>query len=209
MKKKKVANLIIFFLSVALFLVCWLLVHSLLSNHKPDDAISKALFDKMGRKKLEYKGRTVISNGGDVFYKYEYIIDSNASDELGQILQVVNETIEQENMKEKIYISFWTEYTHGTWSFAFSLMNYSDESKRKPDFLGMQHLRIGYDDQYGGPFCDPDTYKNLNGITFLEISHEKWQKYAEEKGVDWFEYLPDLERLDVEGKTIYISTETN
>ena len=173
-------------------------------NHRADDVISKAIYEEFGGKELHYQGRDILTDEGTF---YGYVINEIPENMLQRVLRVVNDTLDKENIHNKINISFYLPSGGGA-ARMLTLTNYSEETMSKSDFDAVQHLWIGADQYRGGIFFEPDTYKNLNGIKYLEISGEL-QDYAEKKGVDWFEYLPDLERLDVDEKTIHTSMETD
>ena len=74
------------------------------------------------------------------------------------------------------------------------LSNYSDYKLEDPDYEGLQVLTItGFSDCI---FDEPSIYMDLPNIKYLQVS-ERVQKKAYDQGIDWYDYWPDLESVEV------------
>ena len=171
-------------------------------NKKADDAISKAIYDAMGTHDVRYTGKEYLEDGHITRYNY-YIC--NAFDlrknVFGDIILVANETIENEDIENKIQLSFWT-YIGGAGRGIAAAMNYSEMKSEKPDYPGLQHLQI-YGSRMGllvgkvnNDIDNPDVYKDIQDVKCLKVTKE-FNFFAENQGIDWYEYWPDIEKFEV------------
>ena len=80
----------------------------------------------------------------------------------------------------------------------FCLCNSSDKNRTYVNYENLECLRI-WGSTVGSEesiYNDPATYKDFPNIKCLWVS-EKIQKKADEAGIDWYEYWPDLEKVEV------------
>ncbi len=164
-------------------------------NLEADDAISSAIYEELGEG-IYYLGKEDFSNND---LCYEYLLCEEKADLLYNMIVEVNETIKQEGISEKIEIFCGAEIPGGVeWVVIFS--NYSNDTIDSPDYEGMCKLTIMGDDigMRGDNYLynNPMTYVNLPDIKYLQVS-EKIQERAEAEGIDWYEYWPELESVEV------------
>lgn len=79
------------------------------------------------------------------------------------------------------------------------LKNFSNKSTKESDYVTMQKLCIcgsGITLDRESIYNNPATYSSLSGIKYLEVSGEL-AKITEQEDIDWYEYFPDLETLEV------------
>ena len=160
------------------------------SKYEADDIISQAVNEAINKEDIYYQGKhTSVEN---VIY-YEYLIIREENGQLEQIVDAVNEVLQSENIDEKVNIDCRITLPGGD-SGAANLANYSDETNEKPDYDTLQRLCIGGADY--GIYAEPSTFKNLPNIKKLEVYGDiQWR--AEKQGIDWYEYWPELESVEV------------
>lgn len=163
-------------------------------NKKPDDAISTVIYEAVGDR-VYYQGKC---NNWQYDLCYEYIIKENEeqTDFLYDIVIVVNKIIE-EDITNRVDIVFFHELPGGSGQ-CIELSNYSDYKLEYPDYEGLQALTItGFSDFHTDCiFDEPSIYLNLPNIKYLKVS-ERVQKKADDQGIDWYDYWPDLESVEV------------
>jgi len=159
-----------------------------------DDEISRAICEAVDSEDIYYQGKRVTSE--EVTY-YRYLLYYEEIGQLEQIVACVNEILKETDDDFKINIDCWLRVPGGQGN-AINLANYSDANLPEPDYEALQMLSIGSGryGTYGSIYTKPDTYKNLPDIRYLEV-HKDMQETAELEGVDWYEYWPDLERVEV------------
>ena len=173
------------------------MVHDLVANEsrgfKADDAISQAVYQEIGEKEMKYKGKTITSDGV-ISYEYLIRIGSEREGQLGELVATVNEVIQREKIEDKIRIMVWRDMGSGA-TFIFSLSNYSDEKLGKADYRTLRQCYI-----CGGNsttiYNDPAAYSDLSGIVDLTVKGYM-AEITEREGIDWYEYFPELEKLEV------------
>lgn len=168
--------------------------HITYHNKKPDDAISRAIYEELG-KSVYYQGKNVSPNN---VLCYDYLIREESSDLLCKMIGTVNQTIEQEEIKDKIVIFCDKDIPGGT-KRVIGLRNYSDSTLDYPYYGDLQRLVIISDYDWEDEdyfYNNPAVYTNIPGIKSLRIS-EKMQTKAEEQGIDWYEVWQGLEEVEV------------
>ncbi len=159
---------------------------------KPDDAVSRAVYDVLG-KKAYYHGKEEVD--GRICYDYE--LEKLEVETMSEFVKAVNSELGDEQEKIKIDVDIHI-YTYRS-TFVCRLSNYSDDSLEKADYDGFYSLRIRSPDITREQlFSEPSTYTCIEGIRQLKIDIEMQQR-AEEKGIDWYECWPDLEEVTVIG----------
>lgn len=195
MRKRIVACVIIFFCTTCLLCGCFSLYQTTYDNEKANDIISQAVYESLGGDDLFYQHTKETS---DICYYY-YIIAKEEPQVIYDLVLEINEVIEQENINSKICLQCGTQVPGGLVAdLAFT--NYSDDTLEKPDYQVLKKLIARYPDVSGSTlFTDPKIYTVLDDIRYLEIDEQLQQK-AEEEGIDWYEYWPNLEKIDIIAK---------
>lgn len=91
-------------------------------NQKADDEISKAIYDKIGRK--AYYGGKEDRNWNEVWYNY-LIRDKKDENLLADIVSTVNHQLEENDIDKKIVIAIWEEISGGETQIA-KISNYDN-----------------------------------------------------------------------------------
>lgn len=118
-----------------------------------------------------------------------------------EAIKAANKELEQNPVDDRITLVFAIEIPGGSESM-FSLCNSNDRNQADVNYDKLECLGIwGAKTSFGEDsiYNDPATYKNFPGIKCLWVS-EKIQKAADEAGIDWYEYWPELEKVEVYSK---------
>ena len=182
-------------------LFCLLLVALLLTscgnveyhNKKADDDISKAIYEAAGED-VYYCGKNDVSQGQ---LSYEYLIMEEREDLLQDVVSAVNETIEEKGIADKVDILLHYEIPGGM-GMSIRLCNYSDDKLTYPDCNGLQRLASGgYKEEVNTDFYNnPNSYIAITNIKYLKVRKSIHER-AEAEGIDWYEYWPELESVEV------------
>lgn len=169
----------------------------------PDDSIAEALSKSLDVKWMQYWGKT--TEGGGIAptappYSFTYTVHiSREQKGLAEVTAAaVNKVLVQEHTENRVCVVFTETIPAGGTEELFRLQNYYREDASLADYAKLRCLIINGTDQ-GDPdsiYNDPETYQNFPDIKYLKIS-KKIQKAAEEKGIDWYEYWPELEEVEV------------
>lgn len=185
MKKSKIIRLIVI---ISLFLCCFMLYRE--HDLRPRDNLTRAVRKEM-KKDLRYLLRDETSADG-IVYKYE--IKNKDAETISGFVKAINGSLYDEQGKISVYV--FSEIPYGLES-VFSLKNYSDRRLETADYDGLCSLYISNPNVSEDPFfLNPSTYTSIKGIKKLEIN-QQMQKRAEEEGIDWYAYWPDLEEIIV------------
>lgn len=183
----------IFILSIML-LLCGC-VHGAYHNEKPDDEISRAIYDVIDDE-LYYLGKKEDTYSD---LRYEYLIkaaDKNNQEVFYELVEVANEILEKEEIKDKVCIVLRYELCAGVISNCVEITNYSNSKFEKPDCKGLQNLVIKGMEDVTSVYDQPSTYIQLPNIKYLSVT-EEIQRKADEQGIDWYDYWPDLVNVEV------------
>lgn len=162
-------------------------------NQKADDEISKAIYDKIGRKAY-YEGKED-RNWNEVWYNY-LIRDKKDENLLADIVSTVNLQLEENDIDKKIVIAIWEEISGGETQIA-KISNYDNGKIGNFRCQYLYYLVIrGNDIADYSSYNQASFYPVLEGIEYLEVI-EKVNKNAEEEGIDWYEVFPDLKGYEV------------
>ena len=157
-----------------------------------DDVISEAVYQEIGGGEIHYQGK-VITQDGVISYAYLFTVERQG--QLGELVAVVNKVIQQEDINDKIRITGW--YDHGSGAgFMFSISNCSDEKLGKADYKTLKQCYICGGNYYMTIYNDPAAYSDLSGIVDLTVKGYM-AELTEREGIDWYEYFPELEKLEV------------
>lgn len=179
--------------AVLLLVVSWITNYFEHCNFKADDAISRTVYETVGAKELRYRGKATTRQ------YYTYHIDKEKEGTAEEAVEAINEVMEQKVTSHKISISFYKEFVRGAYEPLFIVGNYTDGYSSSANYEKLQYLCI-LGTNHGSEksiYNDPETYKNFPDIQYLEVS-EKIQKAADEAGIDWYEYWPDLKTVEVD-----------
>ena len=159
-------------------------------NLKPDDDLSRAVHDAMADD-FYYVGK---EEGIDGVIIYEYEIKKKEGNAITEFVNAINDYLNSE--QEKITVIVFIAVPGGLRTI-FNLENFSDSKLEKADYDGLYSLYIPeVFAAHNNFFHDPSIYTGIEGIRKLNIGEEMQQK-AEEEGIDWYEYWPDLEEVIV------------
>lgn len=164
-----------------------------LKRKKADDEISKAIYEKVG-KKVSYEGRNE-SGSGALLYGY-IIPDDEDIDLLSDMVEAINEVLAEED-KGKIALRIIERVPGGSigvvivsnydpdgdeWGWRESLYYFWIEGNEvAEDFSLYNHATF---------------YPTLEGIEYLKVI-DNVNKSAERDDVDWYEVFPDLKGYKV------------
>lgn len=168
-------------------------------NKKPDDDISKAIYEAVGRKKIYYQGKN--SNNPDEIVVYEYLVhDYEDENVLADMVKAADVVMEEKNATEKNELVLREKIPGGT-EAVVSLRTYYEGENEYEQYVFFQTLYIygtelSFMRQRGSPYDKLSTYINLPDIKRLILT-EKIAKKAEEEGIDWYEIWPELEYYEV------------
>ena len=167
-------------------------------NKKPDDEISKAIYEKIGERAI-YDGKT--ANEDRIYYRYlikkgQFETRFEKKDLFSDIAEITNRQLEGKK-GERITIALGAVFSSGDEGI-YTISNYSEDTGKVYDKLQVLTL-------YGSELADASdssvlnncaTYFGFEDIRSLTIS-EKIEKNAKEEGVDWYEVWPNLEHFEV------------
>lgn len=162
---------------------------------KPDDAVSRAVYDVLG-KKVYYHGKEEVD--GRICYDYE--LEKLEVETMSEFVKAVNSVLGEEQEKIKIDVDIHI-YTYRS-TFVCRLSNYSDDSLEKADYDGLRSLSINDRlDELRSVYASEALtyYTGIKGIRQLEIGIQMQQR-ADEEGIDWYECWPNLEEITVIGE---------
>ena len=167
-------------------------------NKRPDDDISKAIYEAVGRKKVYYYGKSPEHPVDTAIYQY-LVHDYKDENVLGDMVKAANAVMEEREATDKIILILWEATSAGAESVTCLCTYYEDEDEYI-QYGSFQTLYI-----YGtkrsqmknhSPYDKLSTYINLPDIKSLVVS-EKIAQIAEDEGIDWYEIWPDLEHYEV------------
>lgn len=156
---------------------------------KPDDDLSRAVHDSMAGD-FYYHGKEE-GIDGEILYRYSII-----RKEVNAITEFVNAINDYLNVEQEKITVIVQKDISGVFTPVFYLENFSDSKLEKADYEGLYSLYIFEDRNLDQLFYEPSTYTGIEGIRKLNIG-EEMQKKAEEEGIDWYTYWPDLEEVVV------------
>ncbi|MBR3515959.1 MAG: hypothetical protein IKO10_06555 [Lachnospiraceae bacterium] len=155
-------------------------------DNKPDDEISKYIKDMVGDEFYYHDHR---STSNDVS-AYDFEIMNIEAKSIGNFVDACNNAILNESTKISFSVCV---HNPGGMATVFLVRNYSDTKI----YDGIYYLWIV--DQTGiyDPVCDPELYSDVDGIKELHVD-KAIQDIAENKGIDWYSYWPELETVVIE-----------
>lgn len=194
----KIYALIFVLLLVMIVTGCGGSLLQLKRSKKPDDEISKAIDEAVGRKKVHYHGKEYCNSDEVVWYEYT-VYDYEDENLLTDMVEAANAAIEEKETTENIHLEIREEMPGGIEGVA-SLCNYyeNEDGYIKYNFLQNLYIRGTKRSNRGerSPYNKASTYINLPDIKRLVVT-EKIAQNAEDEEVDWYEIWPDLEYYEV------------
>ncbi len=168
-------------------------------NKRPDDDISQAIYEAVGREKVHYYGKEYYSSGKIAVYQYT-VYDYEDAKLLADMVVAANTAIQEKGSLEKIRLVIREEISSGAYKTLAELRNYYEykdgyeqyKSLQSLDIIGSKFFRL----ECARLYNKASTYINLPDIKRLIIT-EKIAQSAEEEGIDWYGIWPDLEYYEV------------
>ncbi len=168
-------------------------------NKRPDDDISKAIYEAVGRRKVYYYGKSSEHPEDTAIYQY-LVHDYKDENVLADMLEAANAVMEERETTDKIILDLREETPGAGAESVTCLRTYYESEDGYEQYGYFQTLYI-----YGtkrsimsgkSPYDKISTYINLPDIKSLVVS-KKIAEIAEEEGIDWYEIWPDLEHYEV------------
>lgn len=166
-------------------------------NKRPDDDVSQAIYEAVGREKVYYYGKEYSESGEVAVYQYT-VYDYEDENLLTDMVAAANAAIQEKGNTEKIHLVIQEEFVSGAYSILVQLNNDYEYEGGYKQYKSLQSLKIygSFQMQCGCLYDKASTYINLPDIKSLVVSKEI-AKNAEEEGIDWYEVWPDLEHYEV------------
>ena len=159
------------------------------SDVKPDDKISKMVKETV-TDDFYYKGHK--ENNNELHYNFE--IKSLDTSAIGKFAEICNESMPAEEIKISYLVSF---HIMGGSATMFVMSNYDIRSDDDAISDKLYYLWIRDQIDFNEEACDPTLYSQIEGIKELHVD-KAIQEKADDMGIDWYSYWPDLEKVVVE-----------
>ena len=173
---------------IVLFLIgC---AHDRMKEKKADDEISEEIIKNAGGA-FYYHGRET-DDDGTTLYIFE--IRSFSVTDIERFVKTCNELASSINTGIGFRVFFCSDV--GANPTMFFIGNYNDENEL---YDGMRYLRIWDQTRFNDKACNPELYSGIEGIRELHIG-KAIQDKADDMGIDWYDYWPELEKLVIEEK---------
>ncbi len=156
-------------------------------DRKPVDDISKKIKEEMGN---------------DLFFWFDEVLDDGARCYSFRVMKVdagliedfydaCNEALNGEKEKTVFCVDY---FLPGGGASLFYLQNYNDDGDT---YDNVSYLCIRDQTKWNEEVCDPSLYSQIKGIKELHVD-KGIQEKADDMGIDWYSYWPDLEKVVVE-----------
>ena len=197
---KKCVSIFVLLLAVTVVVIGGLVfAFSYERNKRPDDDISQAIYEAVGREKVHYYGKEYYNSGAIAVYQYT-VYDYEDEKLLMDMVVAANTVIQEKASTEKINLVIWEEVSSGAYKILAELSNYYEYKDGYEQYKSLQSLDIVGSKfshmECGRLYNKASTYINLPDIRNLVVS-EKIAQSAEEEGIDWYEIWPELEYYEV------------
>ncbi len=157
---------------------------------KPDDEFSESVKEEFGDS-FHYNAHEESDKYGS-YYTFE-IHDQNLETVI-DFYEFASESFH--GCDEKTTIAVGIVQVEGL-GIPFSIRNYTDETSDKADLDGLYNLHITHlMFNYDSFWDDLSIYSSFTGIKYLTVT-DIIQSQADEEGIDWYEFWPDLESVEV------------
>ncbi len=159
-------------------------------NLKPDDEFSESVKEKFGDS-FHYNAHKETERYGS-YYTFE--IHDQSLEMVTDFYEFANEAFRGSD--EKITVAVGIVQVEGL-GVPFSIRNYTDETIDEADLEGLYNLHITHLMFDHDSFWDDlSIYSSFTGIRYLTVT-DIIQQQADEEGIDWYEFWPDLESVEV------------
>lgn len=162
-------------------------------SYRADDTISTAIMNRYSDKVI-YRGKeTNDYNATD----YWFILSEKDEETITGIIKTANGIIEEQNMKQKILLTLSITFNGGQGTEkVLSVADFTDMNLESADCNKLQVLMLCGDDMERSEFYNnPATYRNIPDIRYLQLTYNM-RVMAEQYKVDWYEYWPELEKIE-------------
>ena len=161
---------------------------------KPNDRITRAIYDEVGKKELVYQGNKEIL--AEVQYTYE--LKKKDAKTIPEFVKAFNGALGDE--QKDIRVNIYAKLSRCREISVCSLSNHHNNTLEEAGYDGLWSLRIGSLDELDDLFPESPFlyYMGIEGIRHLEIDAYT-QRRAEKEGIDWYECWPELEEVTVIG----------
>ena len=157
---------------------------------KPDDEFSESVKEKFGDS-FHYNAHKETERYGS-YYTFE--IHDQSLETVRNFYEFANESFLGRD--EKITVAVGIVQVEGL-GVPFSIRNYTDETIDEADLEGLYNLHITHLMFDHDSFWDDlSIYSSFTGIRYLTVT-DIIQQQADEEGIDWYEFWPDLESVEV------------
>ncbi|MCR5210583.1 MAG: hypothetical protein K6C99_10265 [Lachnospiraceae bacterium] len=163
--------------------------HPLFKKHTSEDEFSRAIKNEVGENfvfdEIYYPENGVLT--------YIFNIKTFDSTAVGNIATAFQSNIPDKTSMVELTVCY--EAHPGAYAGMFSLINNYEEAADENHFILYIYYHEGSDLDY--KVFSPDLYSQIEGINELHVDKEI-QDIANEKGIDWYTYWPELETVVVE-----------
>ena len=150
----------------------------------PVDDISKKIKKEMGEDFL-FRYRKVLDDG-TIMYSYRTM--NFDAEKIKDFCDICNEVLPEDER-----VTFCVNlYLSGGGAPMFYLQNYNDDEICDR----LCYLQIDDQSYFNEATCDPTLYSQIEGIKELHVD-KGIQDKADDMGIDWYSYWPDLEKVVV------------
>ena len=179
-------NIYIIILAILIMSLCGCVSDT--SDNSPVDEISREVKEAMGDS-FGFDHRRVYGNGA---IDYNFVIHTYDAAVIRDFYNICSELLPGD--EEKIVFSVCFEISGGR-AVMFSARNYNDVGDV---YEGLYYLRIlDQLNYYNEEANDLTLYSQIEGIKELHVD-KGIQDKADDMGIDWYSYWPDLEKIVVE-----------
>ncbi len=146
--------------------------------------------ERVLKREFEYQGRYKYKDGIVCYY---YSIHSYDPDAISLFAKTINECAAVRDSLINVIVG--ADIGGGS-SIIFILSNYSGDTEKKM-YNGVYNLSIGCNDINYDDSHDVRIYSKIESVKELHVVRQM-QDIAENEGIDWYDYWPELEIFEVE-----------
>ena len=167
-----------------------------------------SLKDRIALQKDDLYHDAVEAAGGDFYFQrrtvtedgvlvYDFETNGMSADAMANLVNAFNDSPAMSN--DRISLAVWMPISRGAWTRLCYLDNYHKVGSNTEKYDGMYYLYITDKTHFYEDACNPEFYSKIEGIRELHVD-EGIQEKADDMGIDWYSYWPDLEVVVVEGR---------
>ena len=142
-----------------------------------------------------YFQRRTVSEDGVLVYDFEAGVMS--ADAMVNLVDAFNDSPAMSD--DRISLRIWKPISRGSWACLCYLDNYHKVGSNTEKYDGMYYLYIIDQTHFGEDACNPEFYSKIEGVREFHVD-KGIQEKADDMGIDWYSYWPDLEVVVVEGR---------